>query len=297
MKEDDAPPLSASSGFVVPQRDGVACLVRREPAGTMRIVIRHAITIVTVVIVLVVNAQPSQAQGDEIQVYDGGLAPVGVFNLTLHNNFTPQGLKTPSFDGGVTPDHSFNGVPEWALGVTRWFEAGLYLPLYTYDKTLGFGIDGFKLRTLFARPDAAERRFVYGVNMEFSFNARQWDTNRFTSEVRPILGWHVSPSFDLILNPIVDTAYDGFGNLEFVPAVRVAFNRTSNWALAIETYSDFGRFNDFSSGSEQTHQIYGVIDHVTNRGLEIEFGAGAGITEASDRFTLKLILAKDLNKK
>ena len=31
------------------------------------------------------------AQTDEIQVYDGGLAPVGVFNLTVHNNFTPRG--------------------------------------------------------------------------------------------------------------------------------------------------------------------------------------------------------------
>ena len=37
------------------------------------------------------------AQADEIQVYDGGLAPKGVFNLTLHNNFTPKGLKTPTF--------------------------------------------------------------------------------------------------------------------------------------------------------------------------------------------------------
>ena len=31
------------------------------------------------------------AQTDEIQVYDGGLAPVGTFNLTIHSNFTPKG--------------------------------------------------------------------------------------------------------------------------------------------------------------------------------------------------------------
>ena len=37
------------------------------------------------------------AQTDEIQVYDGGLAPVGVFNLTLHNNFTPKGLTARRF--------------------------------------------------------------------------------------------------------------------------------------------------------------------------------------------------------
>src|SRR6185369_16633786 len=163
------------------------------------------------------------AQGDEIQVYDGGLAPVGVFNLTLHNNFTPKGIKTPSFPGAVTSDKSWNGVPEWAYGATRWFEAGLYMPLYSFDKDSGFGLDGFKLRTLFAVPDADNRRFVYGANFEFSYNAKRWDTKRITSEIRPIIGWHLKP-VDVFFNPILDTSYDGFGNLVFVPATRVAYN-------------------------------------------------------------------------
>src|SRR5258707_1186403 len=93
------------------------------------------------------------AQGDEIQVYDGGLAPVGVANLTVHNNFTPKGVKTPAFPGAITSDKSLNGVPEWAYGVTNWFEAGLYMPLYSIDKDRGAVLDGFKLRTLFAVPN------------------------------------------------------------------------------------------------------------------------------------------------
>ena len=97
-----------------------------------------------------VSAAPAFAQGDEIQVYDASLASKGTFNLTWHNNFTPKGIKVPSFAGGVTADKSFNGVTEWAYGVSPWFEAGLYLPLYTHDKNLGFGVDGGKLRLLFA---------------------------------------------------------------------------------------------------------------------------------------------------
>src|SRR5256885_15431616 len=88
----------------------------------------------------------ASAQTDEIQVYDGGLAPVGTFNLTVHNNFTPKGIKTPSFPGAIISDHSLNGVPEWALGVTKWFEAGLYMPLYSIDKDQGAKLNGFKLR-------------------------------------------------------------------------------------------------------------------------------------------------------
>src|SRR5229473_1619323 len=125
------------------------------------------------------------AQTDEIQVYDGGLAAPGIFNLTLHTNFTPRGLTTPAFPGAVVADKSFNGVPEWALGVTPWFEAGLYLPLYSRDEASGFGLDGFKLRALFAVPHAGDRRFFYGANFEFSINAHRWDSSRLTSEIRP----------------------------------------------------------------------------------------------------------------
>jgi hypothetical protein len=237
----------------------------------------------------------ARAQTDEIQVYDGGLAPVGTFNLTVHNNFTPIGITTPAFPGAVVADKSWNGVPEWALGVTPWFEAGLYLPLYSRDKNSGFGLDGFKLRALFAVPNADDRKFFYGANFEFSINANRWDTSRFTSEVRPIIGWHLKP-VDIIINPIVDTAYDGLKNLEFVPATRVAYNFSSGWTLAAEEYADFGPVHGFLPAGEQVHQIYAVVDR-TWKEWDIEAGIGAGLTDASDRLTLKLILARDLNKR
>ena len=253
----------------------------------MRIVLRLAL------VMGAVCAAPAtaRAQADEIQVYDGGLAPVGTFNLTVHNNFTPRGLTTPAFPGAVVADKSWNGVPEWALGVTPWFEAGLYLPLYSLDKSSGFGLDGFKLRALFAVPNADDRRFVYGANFEFSINAHRWDEKRFTSEVRPIIGWHLKP-WDIIINPIVDTAYDGLGNLEFVPATRVAYNFPTGWALAVEEYAGYGTLNDLAPGHEQAHQVFGVVDRPW-KGWDVEIGAGVGLTDQSDRFTLKLIVSRD----
>jgi hypothetical protein len=235
---------------------------------------------------------PAFAQADEIQVYDGGLATRGTVNLTLHHNFTPRGGKVPRFSGAVVADKSFNGVPEFAIGVTDWFEAGLYLPLYTWDKNTGFGLDGFKLRTLFAVPHADDRVFVYGANFEFSYNARRWDTTRFTSEIRPIIGWHLKP-VDIILNPIVDTAYDGFGKAVFVPAVRVAYNVSPVWAVALEEYADLGPFERWHARRDQAHQLYWVVDR-TGKQWNIEAGVGAGLTKGSDGLTLKLIVARDL---
>src|SRR5947209_2894079 len=106
------------------------------------------------------------AQTDEIQVYDGGLTDPGVVNLTVHTNYIADGLKDPAFEGAVVAHHSLNGVPEWALGVTKWFELGLYLPVYSRDANMGWGIDGIKPRALFAVPNAGMRRFFYGANFE-----------------------------------------------------------------------------------------------------------------------------------
>ena len=240
--------------------------------------------------------QMVSAQTDEIQVYDGGLVPRGRFNLTLHNNFTPEGLATPAFAGALLADKSLNGVPEWAYGVTTWFEAGLYLPLYSIGKRATRSsamINGVKLRLLFAVPHADDRTFFYGVNFEFSYNAKHWNPTRFTTEVRPIIGWHLHP-VDIIVNPIFDTAYDGLKNLDFAPATRVACDLSRTWGVAIEEYDDFGPLHQFYAGNQQAHQLYGVVDH-TSRVLQIEAGAGFGLTNSSDKITLKLILSRDLN--
>jgi hypothetical protein len=232
------------------------------------------------------------AQTAEIQVYDAGIAPLGAFNLTVHNNFTPSGSKTPSFPGAVVPDKSLNGAAEWAYGATPWFEAGLYLPLYTVSRSGGVLYNGMKLRTLFVTPDAANRRFFYGVNLEFSFNTAHWDERTYTSEIRPIIGAHLG-RFDLIFNPIVDNSWNGFSKLEFVPATRLAVTLSGTYKIALEEYDDFGRITHFLPASRQSHQVFAVID-VNTPWVGIEAGIGAGLTGASDHRVFKLILTRDL---
>src|SRR5882672_7441223 len=93
-----------------------------------------------------------RAQIDEIQVYTGEINDPGQFSITLHNNYTVNGPKRPAFIGGIVPDHSLNGVPEYGLGVTPWLELGAYLPLYTVTRDGRTLVDGGKLRALFVLP-------------------------------------------------------------------------------------------------------------------------------------------------
>jgi hypothetical protein len=234
------------------------------------------------------------AQTDEIQVYDGSIAEPGVINLTVHNNFTPDGLKTPAFPGGLVPNHSWNGAFEWAYGVTPWFETGLYLPLYSgYSKDRGATINGGKIRLLFVEPHADEHTFVYAVNFEFSYNSAHWDPRTYTSEIRPIFGLHLH-SWDLLVNPILDNSWaGGFKSLDFAPESRVAYHLNPKWALAVEEYDDIGPLRDFYPRDDQEHELWGVFDRYSKI-VDVEGGIGFGLTSGSDAVTLKLILSRDL---
>src|ERR1700693_295589 len=188
----------------------------------------RAFALITVALVAIPKA--AFAQTDEIQVYDAEIEERGVFNVMVHNNFTPSGRTTAVFSGGIIPNHSDNGAVEWAYGVADWFEQGLYFPVYSaYSTGRGGSLNGFKIRELFVRPHAPDHMFFYGVNFEFSVNYHYWESKHITSEVRPIIGLHLH-KVDLIYNPILDTDYTGgFAGLEFVPAGRVAYNLNDKW--------------------------------------------------------------------
>ena len=246
-------------------------------------------------IVLIGAPRAVFAQTDEIQVYDAAIAEPGVFNLMLHTNFTPIGLKDPAYPGAIISDHSFNSVPEWAYGVTPWFEQGLYLPVYSISKGRGSTLDSFKLRELFVRPNADKHTFFYGMNFEFSYNATYWEQRRFTSEMRPIIGVHLR-QWDLIVNPILDTDWTGLRNFTFAPSARVAYNLSPKWAIATEHYAEYGPLHQFDTVQDQYHAQWAVFDHTT-KFLNIEAGIGFGLTPGTDKITLKLMLSRDLNHK
>jgi hypothetical protein len=252
-----------------------------------------------VLVVFGFSAAPASihAQTDEIQVYDGAIAPEGIFNLMLHSNFTPEGRTKPSYPGALIANHSLNQTLEWAYGVKPWMEQGLYMPVTTpYSTGHGGSIDGFKIRELFVRPNADQRKIFWGANFEFSFNYHYWESRAHTAEIRPIIGAHLG-KWDLIYNPIVDTDYTGgVKGLEYNPSGRVGYNISDQWTVAAEEYDGFGTFNGFDSLHDQFHEVWAVFDH-SGKTWSVESGAGVGLTAGSDRWTLKFMISRNLNKK
>jgi hypothetical protein len=229
--------------------------------------------------------QPAKAV-DEIQVYNAGIAAVGQFTIQQHLNYIGVGLKDPPFPGGLVSHHSINGTPEFAYGVTDWWEVGLYLPFAIQDRQ--FLSDSFKLRTLFVSPNAAERSFFYGVNFEFSNTTPKFSQTRFGLEIRPIIGVR-NANYEFIVNPIVDIGFGKYGEAHFTPAARVARKLGPDLFVGLEYYADFGEIGNFLKPADQQHTLFAVTDFKLGD-FGVNFGVGYGLTSGSDRFVIKTIV-------
>jgi hypothetical protein len=176
-------------------------------------------------------------------------------------------------------------------------EQGLYMPVYSpYSTNRGGSIDGFKVRELFVRPHAEQHKLFWGTNFEFSFNYKYWESRTFTAEIRPIMGAYLG-KWELIYNPVVDTDYTGGpAGLEFNPEARIVYNLNPTWDIAAEEYDGFGPFSNFARLHNQFHEVWGVFDR-NGKVWNVEAGVGLGLTAGSDRWTLKLMISRNINKK
>ena len=223
---------------------------------------------------------------DEIQVYNAGIAEIGQFTIQQHLNYVALGQKNPPFPGGLASNHSLNGTPEFAYGVTDWWEVGLYLPFSIQDER--FYSDAFKLRTLFVSPHAEQRNFFYGLNFEFSNETPPFSQSRFSMEIRPIIGVRNS-DYEFIVNPIVDVHFGKFAEQHFTPAARIARKFGEDLFAGFEYYSDLGQIGHFDKLPDQQHTLFAVTDFKAGV-FDVNFGVGYGLTPASDRLVVKTII-------
>jgi hypothetical protein len=224
---------------------------------------------------------------DEIQVYNAEIAEVGQWTYQQHLNYAPVGQTQPEVPGGFSSNRSLQGTPEFAYGITDWWEAGFYLPF----AVTGSGqllSDGAKIRSLFVVPDAAKRSFFYGVNFELGYEMPRFASNPWGLEIRPIVGVR-NAQWEFIINPIVDLSFGSGGEADFAPALRLARNLGNDWYVGLEYYGDYGKIGDFLPWQQQSQQLFAVTDFKAGA-VDVELGVGYGFTGGSDRLVAKAII-------
>jgi hypothetical protein len=258
----------------------------------MRSILRRCIQLLatTVALSCVCTARPALAVDqvhDEIQVYNADIAELGQWTYQQHLNFAPIGQTMPEFPGSFTSNRSLQGTPEFAYGITDWWEAGFYLP-FAVSGTGQFLSDGAKIRSLFVSPNAEKRSFFYGVNFELSYEMPQFSPMPWALEIRPIIGTR-NKEWEFIVNPIVDVSFGTGGEADFAPAARLARNLGEDRFIGLEYYSDFGKIGNFLPLAQQSQQLFAVTDFKVKE-LDVELGVGYGFTPGSDRLIFKAIL-------
>jgi len=241
----------------------------------------------TIFLVTIRPALTADQVHDEIQVYNAEIAEVGQWPYEQHLNYAAVGQTQPVVPGGFFSNHSLQGTPEFAYGLTDWWEPGLYLP-FAVNSAGDFLSDGAKIRSLFVIPDAAKRNFFYGVNFELGYEMPQFSPTQWNLEIRPIIGVRNS-EWEFIVNPIVDVGFGPAGEADFAPALRLARNLGEDRFIGLEYYGDFGKIGDFLPLQQQNQQLYAVTDFKV-RTVDVELGVGYGFTPGSDRLMIKAIV-------
>jgi hypothetical protein len=220
---------------------------------------------------------------DEIQVYNAEINEIGQWSYEQHLNFAPIGQTKPEFPGGFTSNHSLQGTPEFAYGLTNWWEVGFYLPFAvggTGEFPMGPRFGVFSSAQM---PKNATSSMASILSLATSCRQSPWGL-----EIRRIIGVR-NNEWEFIVNPIVDVSFGPGGEADFLPAARLARNLGEDRFIGLEYYSDYGKIGNILPLQQQYQELYAVTDFKV-KDVDVELGAGYGFTPGSDRLIFKAIL-------
>jgi hypothetical protein len=229
------------------------------------------------------------AAPDEIQVYLDDMSEPGHFGVDVHNNYVLSGSRTPDYPGAQSPYGVYRLTPEIYYGLSHSYELGLYV-LSSLNPQGQTNIDGAKLRMKYIAPHDAEKGSFWGVNFELGRVDRRFSENPWTTELKGIYGYR-GGSWLFAINPNLDWSFSGQANSPVALRIdsKLAYQAGSNYAVGIEMYNDMGPLHNLGHLSQESEMLYGVVD-VEVKNWEVNFGVGRGLTTASDRWVLKLIV-------
>jgi hypothetical protein len=228
----------------------------------------------------------------EIQVYEGDINDPLQPGLELHTNFVASGRRTASFPGEAVPNHTLRTTLEPSFGLLEWWELGAYLQFATAPGRSQAHFGGFKLRSKFVIPHRLTGDFIFGLNFEVGRGVAVLGSDDWDTEVRPIIAWGHGRWFAAV-NPIFGWALTGPRNAvpDLEPCAKVRFDAGHHVGVGFEYYAGLGRPSDLPAADQQEHFLY-LVGDLLDGPIELNAGVGHGLTDASDAWTVKVIVGK-----
>jgi hypothetical protein len=236
---------------------------------------------------------PAHAQDNyEIQVYSSEATPKNVTMVEIHSNFTVDGQKTVVT--GVAPtNHAEHETLEITQGWTNWFETGFYV-FTSLQNGDGWDWVGDHIRPRFTAPESWHLPVGLSISQEIGYQRRKFAEDSWNYELRPIIDKKIGRwYFDF--NPTFDRALHGLNTgkgWEFSPNVKVSFDITRKITGGFEYYGAFRPVSNFDPISQQSQQIFPVIDLNVSPNWEFNFGAGVDVSNSADHLIVKCIIGR-----
>ena len=247
-------------------------------------------------LLVLLGARAIRAQDNyEIQVYGSELVPVGATMLELHSNYTFDGQ--PGSAGVLTSRHALHETVEITHGFSEWLEVGFYLFTSTQSGT-GLEWVGDHVRPRLSVP--ARWHWPVGVSLsqEIGYTRRSYSEDTWSWEIRPIVDRHFGPLY-VSLNPVFDRALkgpDAGAGFEFSPNAQAAIDVSPRVNVALEYYGGFGPVNEPVGLNQSSQQIYPAVNLDFGDDWEFNLGIGVGVTPATDRLLVKMIVGRRLGR-
>ena len=233
----------------------------------------------------------ASAQGNfEIQVYGSETVEPGTTMVELHSNIAIKGTTTEE-DGIFPTQHAAHETIELTHGFTPWFETGFYL-FTSIQPDAGWKWVGDHIRPRIRVPESWQVPVGLSLSLEVGYQQRSFSTDTWTLELRPIIDkqwgpWYVS------LNPVFDRSLQGENvhrGFAFSPNAKVSYALTPTISGGLEYYGGLGPVTAFDPLRQQQQQLFPVVDLNLGPQWECNVGVGFGLTPATDRLLVKVIV-------
>src|SRR5271165_4695299 len=250
---------------------------------------------------LVLDALARAQDNYEIQVYSAELVPKNSTMVEIHSNFTIDGSKQV-INGVLPTNHAEHETLEITQGWTDWFETGFYVftsiqpGVGSSANSTGGGWSwvGDHIRPRLTAPASWHLPVGLSISQEIGYQRRKFAEDSWNYELRPIIDKKIGRWY-LDFNPTFDRALHGLNTgrgWEFSPNVKVSFDFTKKIAGGVEYYGSLGPVSNFDPVSQQSQQIFPVIDLNVSPDWEFNFGAGVDVTNSADHLIVKCIIGR-----
>jgi hypothetical protein len=178
----------------------------------------------------------------------------------------------------------FQFLAEYSYGITDHWQVALKLPFAREAGIRSLGATA-ELRYLGAHDRAAGA--YWGMNVSAARGRDQVDEPHDSSvELQPVLGYRIA-GWHLAANPTLAKPVSGEDRRTTFFLQAKAGRAVGGHELGLEYFLDAGPFRDWTPRRERKEYLFLVWDKVV--GNELNFGIGRGLTDASERWILKVI--------